>query len=249
MSGTPPGKSRAGGPGKYSHYVFVVSALVVFVSALALANAYLRLDNSASYSVSQTGVPSSILLAGYLGMFFSILVLPVPDYVLVPVYGFLCAVGIFDPVATFLVCVAASVLPVEYVCGRYLARPIVRRILPFFLLSERELRVADSWLEEHGRFAVFISTFIPFFYSAVCLVAGTLRMGVVAFLLSCTVGFALRYAFLEYVGYYGIYIFTASFDYSYRAVFFALLAVSVAYAAVHLARTVRAARAPPARSL
>jgi len=220
---------------KYWHYAFVTALLIMAVCILALLNAYLRIDNQASYAADQTGVPSSILLAGYIGMFFSILVLPVPDYVLVPVYGSLSSVGIFDPVTTFLVCVGASVFPVEYVCGRLLARPVVSKILPFFMMSERELEIADRWVLEHGRFSVFISTFIPFFYSAVCLVAGTLRMGVVAFLLSCVAGFGIRFAVLEYAGYYSVYIFTAAFDYSQRLPLAILLVASSAFAALYLA--------------
>jgi membrane protein DedA with SNARE-associated domain len=239
-AGAPGPSSAPGGPdrgiagSKYWHYAFVTALLVMSVCILALANAYLRIDNQASYAADVTGVPSSILLAGYLGMFFSVLVLPIPDYILVPVYGSLSSVGIFNPVATFLVCLAASVFPVEYACGRLLARPVVSRILPLFMMSERELQVADRWVDEHGRFSVFISTFIPFFYSAVCLVAGTLRMAAVPFLLSCAVGFGLRYAVLEYAGYYAVYIFTASFDYSLRLPTGILLASSCAFVALYL---------------
>jgi hypothetical protein len=45
----------------------------------------------------------------------------------------------------------------------------------------------------------------------------------------------LKYVFLEAVGYYGIYIFTASFDYSQRILFSLLLILSSLYAAIYLA--------------
>ena len=78
------------------------------MGALALLNAYFDFNNVSSYSANQAGLSTSILVAGYLGMFFSMAVLPIPDYVLVPVYGYLCTIGVFDPVTTFL---CASRLP------------------------------------------------------------------------------------------------------------------------------------------
>ena len=64
-------------------------------------------------------------------------------------------------------------------------------------------------------------------------------MNAIDFLLSCVAGFGIRFAFLEYVGYKGIYIFTASFDYSQRFLFAALLLASVAYASLYLAGAFR----------
>ncbi|HUH99411.1 MAG TPA: VTT domain-containing protein, partial [Nitrososphaerales archaeon] len=101
------------------------------------------------------------------------------------------------------------------------------------------LEEADRWVLRHGKFSVFISTFVPFFYSAVCLVAGTLRMRAVPFLLSCVLGFGLRFAFLEYAGYKSIYIFSSAFDYSQRFLFVALIVASTAYAGLYLAGVFR----------
>lgn len=52
----------------------------------------------------------------------------------------------------------------------------------------------------------------------------------VALFLSSTTGFGLIFVFLEGVGYYSIYIFTASFDYSQRTLFSLLLILSSVYA-------------------
>lgn len=224
---------------RYTHYLFVTSTLVILVSILALLNAYFRFNTVSSYSVTPGGVSSQLLFAGYLGMFFSIAVLPVPDYVLVPVYGYLSSIGIFSPFTTFLVCLAGAVFPVEYACGRLVARPLLLKALSFFRMSEKEIKVADDWLVEHGKFSIFVSTFIPFFYSVASLAAGTLRMGAVPFLADSAAGFGVRFAFLEYAGYYSIYIFTASFDYSQRNLFSLLLVVSLSYAVLYLVRTFR----------
>jgi len=227
---------------KYWHYLFVVSLLAILVSVLALLNAYLKLNTATSYSASQAGLPTSSLLAGYVAMFGAILILPIPDYILIPVYGYLSATGIFNPFVTFLVCLAGAITPLEYVCGWFAARPLVLKGLSYFRITRRDLEVAEKWLANHGRFAIFISTFIPFFYTVAALAAGTLRMKPVPFLFYTTSGFAVRYAFLEYVGYVSVYIFAASFDYSQRGLFTSILVLSCAYAAVHIERTLRQMR-------
>ena len=222
---------------KYWHYLFVVSILIILLSVLALLNAYLHLINVSSYNINLEGVSSPFLLAGYIGMFIMIAFSPLPDYFLVPAYGYLSLIGLFNPYYTFLVCLAGAVFPIEYVCGRFAARPLLAKALSLFRISEKNIETADKWLVEHGKFSIFISTFIPFFYSVVSLAAGTLRMSAVSFLLWSAVGFGVRYAFLEYVGYYSIYIFTASFDYSQRIPFALLLVLSSAYIALYLRRT------------
>lgn len=220
---------------KYWHYVFIVSLLVMAACVLGLLNGFYHLVDVSPYSADQGVVASSSFeLTGYLGMFVGLWVSPIPDYILVPVYGFLSSIGLFSPVETFLVCLAAAVLPIEFFCGKYAARPLVVRALSFFHMSEKDLEVAEKWLVNHGHFSIFIATFIPFFYSVAALAAGTLKMGSARFLVASTVGFAVRYLFLEYVGYFSIYIFSPSFDYSERTLFAALLFSSFVYAALYL---------------
>ncbi len=211
--------------------------LVISLSALALLNAYLHFANISSYDISKVGYSSPLLLAGYIGMFVSLAFLPIPDYLLVPAYGYLSSIRVFDPYTTFLVCLAAAVLPIEYVPGRFAGRRILLKGLSYVDISEKDIEAADRWLAEHGHFSIFISTFIPYFYSVTSLAAGTLKMSAVRFVLASAVGFGLRFAFLEYIGYHSVYIFTASFDYSQRTLLSLLLISSSLYAALYLMRT------------
>lgn len=219
------------------HYLFVLSLLTIAICTLALLNAYFRFSNIPSYS--SQGVSESLLLAGYSGMFIAMWLSPIPDYVLVPVYGYLCSIGVFNPYTTLLVCLFAALLPIEYVSGRFAGRPLLLRGLSYFHITEKDVEVADRWLIDHGRFSIFTATFIPFFYSAASLAAGTLKMNAANFFLTSTAGFGMRYAFLEYVGFYGIYVFTSSFDYSRRGFFVLLLVPSSIYAGTHLLRMLR----------
>jgi membrane protein DedA with SNARE-associated domain len=221
---------------KYWHYLFVISILTVFVSSLALINGYFHLVNVSPYGTNREDLSSLFLLSGYLGMFLTITFSPVPDYILVPAFGYLASIGVFNPYYTFLLCILGSLFPIEYVCGRFAARPLMMKALSFMRISEKKLETTDKWLEEHGPFSIFISTFIPFFYSIASLAAGTLKMNAAEFFLSSTAGFALRFLFLELAGYYGLYVFTSSFDFSQKTLFFVLLILSAAYVTIHSVR-------------
>lgn len=225
--------SKPGRQHKYWHYLFVVSLLLIAVSILGLANGRYELYDLSSYRVAQ-GASPYFMLAGYLGMFLTILISPVPDYILLPVYGYLSSVGLFNPVVTLLVCLAGAVIPVEYVCGRYAARPLLLRGLRFFRITSKDVDRAEGWVIEHGKFSIFIATVIPFFYSVAALASGILRMGAVVFMLDSTLGFGLRYAALEYLGYYSVYVFSPSFDYAQRGVFIAILVGASLYSAAYL---------------
>jgi membrane protein DedA with SNARE-associated domain len=220
---------------KYWHYLFVIAALAALVSTLALLNGYFHFSTSSDF-LSAKGLSSSYVLAGYFGMFLSILISPIPDYILVPVYGYLSSLGAFNPLTTLLVCLVAAILPIEFVCGRFAGRPLLLKALSFIHVSEKDLQVADKWLVDHGHFSIFIATFIPFFYGIAALAAGTLKMNRVIFIGASLLGFGLRFVFLEYIGYNGIYIFTSSFDYSQRFLFSAILIVSIFYIVAHLVR-------------
>lgn len=206
------------------------------LSVLALLNAYFHLINIPFYNANQKHVSSPFLLAGYFGMFISVAFL-VPDYILVPACGYLSLIGLFNPYYTFLVCLAGALLPIEYVCGRFAGRPVLLKILSLLYISEKSLEAADKWIVKHGVFSIFLSTFIPFFYSAVALTAGVTKMKPSAFFISSFAGYGLKYVFLEAVGYYSIFIFTISFDYSQRTLFTLLLILSSVYVSFYLIRT------------
>lgn len=224
---------------RYEHYLFAVSILVILMSILALLNGYYHYFNILPYSITKNVVPSQYLVAGYLGMFITIAFVPIPDYFLVPIYGYLSSIGIFNPFTTFLVCTAGALflMAIEYFGGRLVGRPLLLKALSYFHISEKEIESADKWLVTHGKFSMFISTFVPYLYSVTSLAAGTLKMNAVSFFLATFAGFGLRFMFLEYIGYYGIYIFSPLFDYSERTAFYLLLIISCLYVALYLARS------------
>ena len=124
--------------------------------------------------------------------------------------------------------------------GRLAARPLLLKgpVLRSAFLRRTSKWQIDGW-PNHGKFSIFISTFIPFFYSVTSLAAGTLKMNAGRFFLASTAGFGLRFIFLEYIGYFGIYIFTASFDYSQRTLFSSAPDSVFVYAVLYLVGTLR----------
>lgn len=225
-------KGDGGKMHKYWHYLFVASGLAILASFLALLNAYLHLNNASFY----TGISSSLLVAGYVGMFLTMFASPIPDYILVPIYGYLSSVGVFNPFITFLVCMFASVVPIPFLAGKFAGRPLLLRGLSYLHITDKDIKMADDWLLEHGTFSIFTSTFIPFFYTVASLAAGTLKMRTTSFMLLSIAGFGIRFAFLEYIGYSSIDLFTASFDYSQRDIFFVILTASSFYLVVYIDR-------------
>jgi membrane protein DedA with SNARE-associated domain len=101
------------------HYLFVGSLLTIVTSSLALANGSFHIVDISSYSPTSLSV--SLLLAGYLGMFLTVWISPIPDYILIPVYGYLSAIGAFNPYTAFF-CDCRGRHPPDRVCGRKVRR-------------------------------------------------------------------------------------------------------------------------------
>jgi membrane protein DedA with SNARE-associated domain len=223
---------------KYWHYGLTVSFTLTAISAVGLANAYFRFLNITSYHSTNQQIPYSHLLAGYVGVFF-LRLLPIPDFITVPLFGYLSSIHVFNPVIVFFVALAGAILPIEYLAGRFAARPIMLKVLSIMKIKEGNVEVAERWLLDHGNFSIFMATFIPYFYSVAAFAAGTLKMRVVPYMAATTLGFGIRYALLEYIGYYGVYILSPKYDYSNRDALFAILAFTSVYYGVYAAQVLR----------
>jgi membrane protein DedA with SNARE-associated domain len=214
------------------YLLFIVAIIIVMLCAAALLNAYFNFVDASAYDADPSSV-SSYQIAGYVGMFVTILLLPIPDYFLIPIYGYLCSLGIFDPFITFVVCLAGAILPIAYLPARYAGRPLLLKGVSYFGVSLKTIEGAEGWLKDNGRFAVFISTFIPFFYLPVSLAAGLLKMSWMEFMGSSALGFGLRFALLEIIGFSGSLLFTASSDYANRFLILAVLLSTAVYVAAY----------------
>ncbi|MGC8561628.1 MAG: DedA family protein [Thermoplasmata archaeon] len=220
------------------HYTLTTAVVVLAVAVMGILNGYIRFINISSYSHLNVSIPFPHLLGGYIGIFI-IRLLPIPDFITLPVIGYLSSIGIFNPEIALLAALAGAVVPFEYFAGRYAARPVLLKSIKWAGVKEENIKIAEDWIISHGPFSIFISTFIPYFYSAVALAAGILRMKFIPYFLSTVAGFGIRYAILEAAGYYGVYILTPEYDFTHRNDLFAILLISLAVIAIYMIQSIR----------
>ncbi len=210
--------------GKYGYYFFISSLILLITSTILLLNGYLRLFNPPIYNQHENIINGDFLAVGYAGVFLITAFSPLPDYFIVPILGYMAYLGLLNIWLVVLISSIADVILmfVDYLGGRFAGRAIVVKFLGIFKVKTENLTNAEEWIGRHGFASIFISTFIPFFKHVVSVAAGTLRMNVLIFLLSNFAGFSIRFLFLALLGYRGIYLFSPSFDYETRWVFYLL---------------------------
>lgn len=216
---------------KYLHYASVISILGLVASVVGLLNGYLRLIDISTYVSEQKGALSFISSTGYLGMFFIFDFSTIPVYLLVPFYGYLCYIGDFNLRLTFITMTTSALFldEVEYMSGRFVARSILQRILAHFKIGQKQLEDAQKWIERHGPFSVFMSTFFLELGDATSLAAGTLKMNVIKYTAASLAGDAAQIALLLYLGYVGLNVLKPSLDYAYRYWFMLAMLCSIGY--------------------
>ncbi len=218
--------------GKYLHYGMVLSLTAIVLSILILSNIsfhFLPADIISAHTEDIMFGPFYAL--GYTGFFILTMFSPLPDYIIVPFYGYLASIGLFNPYILFVISVLAMTLlmQMEFFAGKYGGRPLLLRVLKYFGVKEREMAVAEKWIDRHGSFSVFIFTFIPYVKTAMALTSGLLKMRSLNYLIANLTGFAIRFAILIYVGYNGIDIISDLVNPGYDFVSFTALGVAAAY--------------------
>jgi len=192
---------------RYLSYIFVISILLLCVAAFALSNSllhFIRIDPAALRREAQIFAPANG--GGYLAFAIIITFAPVPDYVLLPFYGYLASLGEFN---IYLLAAISSLSMtglslLEYLAGRLAGRRLVLSILSKAGIRERDINYADEWIAKHGVFSMFLSTFIPYLKNAISVAAGTLRMNMPDFVLATLAGYLIRFSLLLYAGYAGV---------------------------------------------
>lgn len=104
--------------------------------------------------------------------------IPVPSEIIMPFSGFLVAQGHFNIwIVGFLGAVGNLIGSiVAYEVGLYGGRPFVEKYGKYFLISHRDLNLADRWFLKHGQGTVFFSRLLPVVRTFISLPAGVARM-------------------------------------------------------------------------
>jgi membrane protein DedA with SNARE-associated domain len=222
--------------GKYLHYGMVLSLTAIVLSILILSNIsfhFLPSDIISAHTEDIVFGPFYVL--GYTGFFILTMFSPLPDYIIVPFYGYLASIGLFNPYILFVISVLAMTLlmQMEFFAGKYGGRPLLLKVLKYFGVKEREMAVAERWIDRHGTFSVFVFTFIPYVKTAMALTSGLLKMRSLNYLFANLTGFAIRFAILIYVGYNGIDIIADLVNPKYDFISYTALGVAAAYVAFY----------------
>lgn len=125
---------------------------------------------------------SIISSLGYFGIVFCMAVesacIPLPSEIIMPFSGYLAFTGKFSIIAVTLAGAFGNLIGsiLAYVVGYFGGRPFVERYGKYFLVSHKDLDLADEWFLKYGDAAVFFSRMLPVIRTFISLPAGIAKM-------------------------------------------------------------------------
>ncbi|MET0514030.1 MAG: DedA family protein [Nitrospiraceae bacterium] len=143
---------------------------------------------------------------GYAGILITMAIesacIPLPSEIIMPFSGYLVSTGQFSMLGVTMAGAVGNVLGslVAYYVGVWGGRPFVERYGPYFLVSHRDLEMADRWFLKYGEAAVLISRMLPVVRTFISLPAGIVRMNVPKFVLFSFIGAVPWCYLLAYIG-------------------------------------------------
>ncbi|MGH7258901.1 MAG: DedA family protein [Nitrospiraceae bacterium] len=143
---------------------------------------------------------------GYTGILITMAIesacIPLPSEIIMPFSGYLVSTGQFSMLGVTMAGAIGNVLGslVAYYVGVWGGRPFVERYGPYFLVSRRDLEIADRWFLKYGEAAVLISRMLPVVRTFISLPAGIVRMNVPKFVLFSFIGAVPWCYLLAYIG-------------------------------------------------
>ena len=110
--------------------------------------------------------------------------IPLPSEAVLPFAGFLVSKGHMTihtaAIAGALGCVVGSIP--SYALGYFGGRPFVEKYGKWFLISKKDLEIADRWAQKWGEPAFFICRMLPIVRTFISLPAGILKVNLPKFL-------------------------------------------------------------------
>lgn len=143
---------------------------------------------------------------GYAGVFILMAmessIFPVPSEIVMPPAAFWAAQGRMDFWGVILAGTAGSYFGsiVTYGVARAVGLPVVHRYGKYFFLSEKNLRLAETWVLTHGTMGVFIARLLPVVRHLISIPAGLFKMPVGRFSIVTIVGAGIWCSVLAWFG-------------------------------------------------
>lgn len=151
-------------------------------------------------------VISTISTLGYTGILLTMAIesacIPLPSEIIMPFSGYLVTTGQFTMLGVTLAGAIGNVIGsiAAYYVGVWGGRPFVERYGPYFLMSHRDLDIADRWFAKYGEAAVFFSRMLPVIRTFISLPAGIAKMHFPRFVLFTFIGSIPWCYALAYIG-------------------------------------------------
>ena len=231
--------------GRYDRYLrlMLLFSIAVFVSSITIVT--LKYFNALTYlsslSISDQYLHDLFGSDGYVSYLVVFILSPIPDYLLLPIAGYLSFLGIFNPWAIYIVSTVSMTLFMQaiYYSTRIGGRPLLVKFLKYFRISEKRLEGSDMWIQKHGAMSVFAFTFVPYLTIAMSLASGLFNMNVWKFFLANLAGFAIRYALLIDLGFQGVGLFGRFLGGGYTSYYILLIMLTGFYLIIYLMHITR----------
>lgn len=128
--------------------------------------------------------------------------IPLPSEAILPFAGYMVTKGLFSihtaAFAGAFGCVLGSIP--SYYLGYFGGRPFIEKYGRWFLISKKDLEMADKWEKKWGDLAFFICRMLPVVRTFISLPAGILKARLSTFVLFTFLGSLVWSYFLVYVG-------------------------------------------------
>lgn len=128
--------------------------------------------------------------------------IPLPSEAILPFAGFLVSEGHMTihqaAFAGAFGCILGSIP--SYYLGYFGGRPFIEKYGKYFLISKKDLEMADKWEQKYGAFAFFICRMLPVVRTFISLPAGILRANIFVFVTFTFLGSLIWSYPLVYVG-------------------------------------------------
>ncbi len=129
--------------------------------------------------------------------------LPLPSEVVLPLIGIFA----FEYDMNFTQVLTVSVLGglsgsiINYYLGLKLGKPLVDMLETRFPSTKKSIRASYSWIKKYDKSSIMISRLIPVARTFISIIAGVIKMNVIAFIIYSTIGISLWNLILISAGY------------------------------------------------
>lgn len=153
-----------------------------------------------------TMIKDAVAQGGYLAVIIMMAIesanIPLPSEAIMPTAGILVQEHKMDihlaALAGAIGCVLGSIP--SYFLGLFGGRPFLAKYGRYFLLREKDMEIADKWVDKYGDITFFICRMLPVVRTFISFPAGVLKAHFLMFVLYTFVGSLIWCYFLTWVG-------------------------------------------------